>query len=161
MFGFVQLTQLLPNFCAFFEPFQQGAKKWQYLSPWAKIEKTKGTLFSSTLKVWENKVSLVFQILAQGLRYSHFLNCKTTPCWCGRQKWRKWLYLSPRAKIEKNKGTLFSQTFKFKENKVPLALSYFNFGSGVLDVCILDVIIFYQNNKYTIFTNRAPLNHKM
>ena len=48
--------------------------KWLYLSFWAKIEKTKGTLFSSHLKVWKNKEPLVFSILAEGLRYSHFLN---------------------------------------------------------------------------------------
>ena len=100
-------------------------RKWPYLSPRAKIEKTKGTLFSSTFKVWENKVPLVFEILAQVLRYSHFLNFKTAPCWCGWQKMRKWLYLSPWAKIEKTKGSLFSQTLKVEENKVSLFFSIF------------------------------------
>ena len=31
---------------------------------------------------------------------------------------RKWLYLSPRAKIEKSRGSLISQTLKVEENKV-------------------------------------------
>ena len=48
-------------------------RKWLYLSPRAKILKTKGTLFSQTLKLEENKVPLVLSILAQGLIYSHFL----------------------------------------------------------------------------------------
>ena len=38
-----------------------------------KIKKNIGTLFPQTLKVEENKVPLVFSILALGLRYSHFL----------------------------------------------------------------------------------------
>ena len=49
-------------------------RKCLYLSPRAKIEKPKGTIFSQTLKVEENKVPLVFSILAQGLRYSRFKN---------------------------------------------------------------------------------------
>ena len=48
--------------------------KGQYLGPWAMNKKTKDTLLSQTLKVEENKVPLVFSILALGLRYSHFLN---------------------------------------------------------------------------------------
>ena len=47
--------------------------KWLYLSPCAKIEKTKGTMLSLTLKVDGNKVHLVFTIFALGLRYSLFL----------------------------------------------------------------------------------------
>ena len=34
-------------------------------------------------------------------------------------KFRKWLYLSPRVKIEKTKRPLLSQTLKVEENKVP------------------------------------------
>ena len=37
------------------------------------LKKTRGTLIYQTLKVEENKVPLVFSILALGLRYSHFL----------------------------------------------------------------------------------------
>ena len=50
------------------------------------------------------------------------------PCWCGLQKMRKWLYLSPRPKIEKTKGTFFSLTFKVRENKLPLCLSILALG---------------------------------
>ena len=32
----------------------------------------------------------------------------------------KWLYLSPEALNRKNKGTLFSSTFKVEDKKVPL-----------------------------------------
>ena len=40
-----------------------------HLNPWAKIKKTKGTLFSSIFKVWESKGPLVFSIFTLGLRY--------------------------------------------------------------------------------------------
>ena len=76
------------------------------------MKKTKSTLFSQTLKVEEKKVPLVFLILALGLRYSNFLLFCQPRQQGGRQKLKTWLYLSPRAKIEKTKGTLFSSTFK-------------------------------------------------
>ena len=41
-------------------------RKWLYLSPWAKILKTRGTLFSQILKVEENKVPLFFQFWLWG-----------------------------------------------------------------------------------------------
>ena len=37
-----------------------GMKNHQYLSSWAKYEKSKGTLLSSTFKVGEGKVPLFF-----------------------------------------------------------------------------------------------------
>ena len=59
-------------FLIFCQPRQQGAitkfRKGLYLGLWAKIEKTKGPLFSQTLKVEGNKVSLVVSIFAQRLR---------------------------------------------------------------------------------------------
>ena len=54
-------------------------RKWLYLSPRAKIEKTKGTLFSSTFKVWKNKVPLVFQVFDHGLSYDHSQNLQVFP----------------------------------------------------------------------------------
>jgi len=48
-------------------------RKWLYLCSWAFLVKSKGTLFSPTLKVGENKVSLVFLVMAQGLSYDQFL----------------------------------------------------------------------------------------
>ena len=41
------------------------------------LKKNKGTLFSQTLKVEENKVPLVFTNLASGPRYGHFLDSKS------------------------------------------------------------------------------------
>ena len=107
---------------------RQKMRKWLYLSPRAKILKTKGTLFSQTLKFEENKVPLVFSIFALGLRYSHFLiSCR--PHQQGAVlKFKKWLYLSTWAKISKTKGTLFSQTLKVEENKVPLVFSILALG---------------------------------
>ena len=69
-------------------------RKWLYLSPRAKIEKTKGTLFSQTLKVEGNKVHLVFANLAQGLRYSLFLIFCQPRQQGAITKFRKRLYLS-------------------------------------------------------------------
>ena len=45
-----------------------------YLSKKAKNLKNKKTFFSSTFKVWENKVSLFFVFLAHFLRYGHFID---------------------------------------------------------------------------------------
>ena len=94
---------LAPCWCGW-----QKKGKRLYLSPWAKILKTKGILFPSTLKVWEGKVPLVFSIFAQGLKYSHFFIFR----WPNQQgailEYRRMLYLSLWAKIEKTKGTLFS-----------------------------------------------------
>ena len=42
----------------------QDMKKRQYLSFWAKSEKNKGTLLSSTFKVGEGKVPLFFLFMA-------------------------------------------------------------------------------------------------
>ena len=78
-------------------------RKWEngyYISPWAKIEKTKGTLLSPTFKVWESKVPLVLSILAQGLRYSHFLISRIASWWRGWQKMRK--SSQPLSKLGKN-----------------------------------------------------------
>ena len=48
-------------------------KKWPYLSPGAENEQNKTTFFSTTSKVWENKVGLFYSFLAPGPRYGHFL----------------------------------------------------------------------------------------
>ena len=79
-------------------------RKCLYLSLWSKIWKIKGTFFSQTLKVEGNKVSLVFSIFDEGLRYRLFLIfCHPmAPCWNSWQKINQWLYLRPYAKIEKN-----------------------------------------------------------
>ena len=82
-------------------------------------------MFSQTLKVEENKVPLVFSILALGLKYSHFLIfCR--PHRKGPSKSLENGYVSaPESKLKKTKGTLFSSTFKVGENKVPLVFLNF------------------------------------
>ena len=52
--------------------------KCQYLGLEAKNEKNKGTLFSGTSKVGENKVVLLFSFLASKRRYQR-LEFLTTP----------------------------------------------------------------------------------
>ena len=68
---------------------------------------------------------LVFSILAQELRYSLFLIFCQPRQQGAITKFRKVLYLGLRAKIEKTKGPLFSQTLKVEGNKVPLVFSIF------------------------------------
>ena len=46
-------------------------RKWPYLGSWATNKKTKVTFFSSTFKVWESKVSLLFWFVAKEPRYCH------------------------------------------------------------------------------------------
>jgi len=48
-------------------------RKWPYLSPETPNPKSKGTFFSSTLKVEEMEVPLFFNLGTSGLRYGHFL----------------------------------------------------------------------------------------
>ena len=103
----------------------QKRRKRLYLSSWAKIEQTKDTLFSSTLKVWKNKEPFVFSILAQGLRYSHCLIFCQPRQQGAILEFRRWLYLCPRVKIEKTKVPLLSQILKVEENKVSLFFSIF------------------------------------
>ena len=94
--------------------------------PLSQSLKNYGHFISQTLKVEGNKVPLVFfSIFAKGLRYSLFLIfCQ--PCQQGSSlEFRKWLYLSPRVKIEKSKGPLLFQTLKVEENKVHLVFSIF------------------------------------
>ena len=54
-----------------FEAIVRG-RNCQYLGSWAKNQKNKGTLFSSTLKVEEKKVLSDFRLGAIWLRYGHF-----------------------------------------------------------------------------------------
>ena len=95
-------------------------KKWPYLRKQGKIDKTKGTLFSRTLKVRENKVVLLFSVLPYFLRYGHFMDF-FWPKLSFEQ--RKWPYLRKWGKIDKTKGTFFSRTLKVGENKVVLLFS--------------------------------------
>ena len=53
-------------------PPEAQKTQWPYFSSLATNRKTKDTFFSSTFKVWESKVSLVFSFMAQGPRYWHF-----------------------------------------------------------------------------------------
>ena len=46
--------------------------KWPYLGSWAVNKKNKDTFFSSTFKVWESKVCLVFFIHGQGAKIFTF-----------------------------------------------------------------------------------------
>ena len=73
---------------------------------------------------------LVFQIFAQGMRYSLFLIFCHPREQGAITKFRKGLYLNLWAKIEKPKGILISQNLK--ENKVTLVLSIFAQGHFVL-----------------------------
>ena len=74
---------------------------WRAVQIWGVCPK--GTLVSSTFKVWECKVSLIISIFVQGLRYNHLSifcqQCQQTAI----LEFRKWLYLCLWARIEKKK----------------------------------------------------------
>ena len=59
-----------------------------------KSKKTKGTVYSRTLKVEGNKVPLVLPIFAKGLRYSLFLILCDPRQQGAILEFRKWLYHS-------------------------------------------------------------------
>ena len=63
------------------------------------------------------------------------------PCWRSWQKIRKRLYLSPRAKIVKTKGTLFPSIFKVRKSKVPLVFSILK----VWDIAIYSFFVDHVN----------------
>ena len=115
-----------------------------YISPSdPKLKINKGNLFSQTLKIEENVVSLVFSIFAQELRFSLFLLFCQPRQQAAILKFRKWLYLSPWAKIEKNKDTLFSSTFKVWENKEPLV--FFQFWLWGWDIALFSFFVNHIN----------------
>ena len=75
-------------------------------APGPKIKKSKDTFFSSTLKVWESKVSLFFLFMAKGPRYwLYFL-------W----RWHALLLL----RFKRCNDTFFSSSLKVWESKVSL-----------------------------------------
>merc|ERR1711984_20703 len=100
-------------------------RKGPYLSPEVPNSKNKGTFFSSTLKVEESKVPLFFGLEAPGQIYGPFLFFLIWLQIIAFIKMKKWPYLSPEVPNPKNKGTLFSSTFKVGEKKLPL---FFGFG---------------------------------
>ena len=98
--------------------------KWPYFGSWATNEKNKDTFFSSTFKVWESKVSLVFLLMAQGPRYWHFLPLTIIRTSLTEVQKMKWPYLSSWVTNQKNKDTFFSSTFKVWESKVTLVFLF-------------------------------------
>ena len=94
--------------------------KWLYLSHLTSYQENKGTLFSSTFNVEENKVPLFSWFEVKWLRCSHFVVFKNIAYGFIGVKTTKSLYLSHLTSYQENKDTLFSSTFKVGENKVPL-----------------------------------------
>ena len=83
-----------------------------------------GTLLSQILKVEENKVSLVFQSFAQGLRYSRemailYIEGQEVE-YVPSSKGENVNILAPWAMNKKNKNPLLSQSLKVEEKKVSL-----------------------------------------
>ena len=60
-----------------------------YLHQMKSNPKNKGTLFSSTFKVEEKNVPLLFGFLASGMRYSHFVILIIASTWSQTNKMRK------------------------------------------------------------------------
>ena len=91
-----------------------------YLGSWATNKKTKVTFFSSTFKVWESKVSLLFLFVAQEPRYWQFLPLTIARTLHQDLQKKKWSYLGSWALNKKTKDTFFSSTFKVGESKLSL-----------------------------------------
>ena len=94
--------------------------KWPYLSHLTSNQENNYTLFSSTFKVEENKVSLVFGYQVKYLRYNHFVKLNWILPFGLLLKTTKWLYLIHLVSNQENKDTLLSSTLTDEENKVPL-----------------------------------------
>ena len=81
--------------------------------------KTKDTFLSSTLKVWESKVSLFFWYMAQGLRYWHFFLWRWHVLLLLRFKRRNGHISAPGPQIKKPRTLSFLQLLKFEKTKYP------------------------------------------
>ena len=81
--------------------------------------KTKDTFLSSTLKVWESKVSLFFWYMAQGLRYWHFSPWRWHVLLLLRFKRRNGHISAPGPQIKKLRTLSFLQLLKFEKAKYP------------------------------------------
>ena len=100
---------------------QRGkTRKWPYLTWFSSKLKNKTTLFSSTLKVREKKVVLVFHFEQKWPSCGHFHISQNMISETKNQKSRKWPYLAHFSSKWKNKTTLFSSTLKVGEKKVVL-----------------------------------------
>ena len=98
--------------------------QWPYFGSWATNKKTKDTFFSSTLKVWESKVSLFFWYMAQGLRYWHFFPWRWYVLLLLRFKRRNGHILAPGPQIKKLRTLSFLQFLKFEKARYPFFLIY-------------------------------------
>ena len=97
-----------------------NTKKCPYLGRLATYKKNKGTLFSPTLKVEENKVPLFFWLEAWQPRYGHFVDLTPIPPKAAIFKRTQLLYLSNLTSYQENKDTFISSTLKVEERKVSL-----------------------------------------
>ena len=86
--------------------------------------KTKDTFLSSTLKVWESKVSLFFWYMAQGLRYWDFFLWRWYVLLLLRFKRRNGHILAPGPQIKKLRTLSFLQFLKFEKARYPFFLIY-------------------------------------
>ena len=92
-------------------------RKWQYLVHFSWKWKNNTTLFSSTLKVEENKVVLFFHFKLKWARYGNFYISQPSTFKTKNLKKRKWQYLVRFSLKWKNNTTLFSSTLKVEEIK--------------------------------------------
>ena len=88
--------------------------------PFGHLQKNKGTLFSPTLKVEENKVPLFFWLEAWQPRYGHFVDLTPIPPKAAIFKRTQLLYLSNFTSYQENKDTFISSILKVEERKVSL-----------------------------------------
>ena len=101
-------------------------------APGPQIKKTKVTFFSSTFKVWESKVSLLFWFAAQETRYWQFHPLqigRTLHPTFRRRYGHDHINLGYWATNKKSKDTFHFQTVKVKGKKVFLFFSFMAHGA--------------------------------
>ena len=114
--------------------------KWPYLKPMPTIKKRKYFTFFD-FKNWWKQSTPSFWISVLGAEiwpYCHFEGCSS---WLGFLEMKRWPYLSPLAKKNKNKGTFFSSTLKVEGSKVPLSFWYLACGLRYGQIVILKFLL--------------------
>ena len=114
MFCFPSQDMAIFLFC----PMDMFFIKCLYLGKEATKQKNKSTLFSSTFKVWESKVTLFLNFMLLSRNMAIFWFCPMD------MLFHKMVISRKRGSKTKNMDTLFTSTFKFWESKVTLFLNF-------------------------------------
>ena len=130
-------------------PPEAQKTQWPFLGSWATNQKTNDTFFSSTFKVWESKVSLVFRFMAQGPRYWPFFPWRWDKRLLLRFKRSNCHISAPGPQIKKTKDTFFYSIFNVWESEESLFfqfmargqdIGFFSLGDGTYSCAWLKIL---------------------